>query len=497
MNRNIELHWEITNDCNLRCKHCIVNSGDNKTNNMQKGDIIKFLEKIKNYNVTINFTGGEPFFRKDFKDILEFCINNNFKINIISNGLLLNDTYINIIKKHSISLGISVESFIKEHYEKIRGNNTFKILIDNLKRLHDNKVNFDIYTTLNNYNINDIENIIKTANAYGAKIHFNDITVDGRAIYNKEILLMTDINVIEKITDACNKVFGLKELYYDEYCWASNEVLFISSEGDIFMCTELCRCNKKTKIGNIRTFPIAEYYEKCPKIDFYDFKLHCTYKVYFNDYMTYNSNTNAKCALLPKNEVINNLEDLYNEFDLLLINVFDSCKRCTYKDCMGFIWLLKEEKKLYDQKGITTININENVDFLYFLKEYESIPLDELDFKKIKYPKCEHRCEKTGNCLIHNLRPLVCHMYPLGIETSENGIDMWVLHDECEFTQRLLRENKLGMFLNNFYNIINRISSDLYNEIINEYKKVDNLSLFLNGINSYIILKEVDKNVKM
>ena len=120
-----------------------------------------------------------------------------------------------------------------------------------------------------------------------------------------------------------------------------------------------------------------------------------------------------------------------------------------------------------------------------------------MDFKKIKYPKCEHRCEKTGNCLIHNLRPLVCHMYPLGIETSENGIDMWVLHDECEFTQRLLRENKLGMFLNNFYNIINRISSDLYNEIINEYKKVDNLSLFLNGINSYIILKEVDKNVKM
>ena len=218
MKRNIELHWEITNDCNLRCKHCVVNAGDNETNDIKKEDILAFLEKIKNYNVTINFTGGEPFFRKDFKDILKFCINNNFRINIISNGLLLNDDYINIIKKHNISLGISVESFIKEHYEKIRGNNTFKVLIDNLKLLYDNNIKFDVYTTLNNYNINDIENIIKTAHEYGAKVHFNDITVDGRAVYNKEILLRKDVNVIEKITDACSKVLGIEELYYDEYC---------------------------------------------------------------------------------------------------------------------------------------------------------------------------------------------------------------------------------------------------------------------------------------
>lgn len=489
MKRDIEIDWEITHGCNLKCRHCIVNANEIVKNDVSLKNIINFLNKLKEYNVSINFTGGEPFFRKDFKEMLSYCKDNNIKVQIITNGLLLSDSYIDLIKNNNIHLGISIESFKKDNYEIIRGKNTFSRLINILEKLKTRGVNFDIYTTINYYNLNELEDIFKYAREFESNIHFNDITVDGRAKDNKDILVNTD-NVVDNIIEFSKKYFDIDYLSFDDSCWACNETLFISSDGNIYLCTEEARCCKKSRIGNIKNFPINDYFEKNPKIDYYNKQLKCPYKVYFNKRVTYNSNVDCLCSTLSKKKSINSLEELYNEFDNLLKNIGNYCKKCSCKDCMGFIWLLEQEKKVCDNNNITTININENIDFLYFLKDYENKKISELDFKNIKYPKCEHRCKNTGLCKIHELRPLVCHMYPIGLE-SLNGVDFWVLHDECEFTQYLLKNNKLDMFILELKNIIDNINDKLYDEIIRKYRDVDQISLFLNGINSYIIVKEV------
>ena len=85
--REIELNWEITRSCNLRCKHCIVSATNKINDDVSIKEIIQFLKKLKRYKVSINFTGGEPFYRKDFRKILEYCINQNIKVKIITNGL--------------------------------------------------------------------------------------------------------------------------------------------------------------------------------------------------------------------------------------------------------------------------------------------------------------------------------------------------------------------------------------------------------------------------
>lgn len=490
MKRSIELDWEITHGCNLRCKHCIVNASENIDNDVSLNDVINFLEKLSEHNVLINFTGGEPFYRKDFKEILLYCVKKSIDIQIITNGLLLDSEYIDILKLYNIHLGISVESFNKDSYEMIRGKNTFDKLIDNLDKLNKNNIKFDIYTTINYYNINEFDGIFKYAKKYDCNIHFNDITVDGRAKFNPDLMINND-NVVNEIVNLSDKYFNIDYLNYDSSCWANNETLFISCNGDIYLCTEEARVCKKSRIGNIKTFPINNYYEKSPTLDYYDKDLQCPYKVYFNERITYNSNVDGvSCSLLPVQKNINTLNDLYCEFDKLLKDVSLCCKHCSYKDCMGFIWLLQQEKEMYDKNDITTININDNVDFLYFLKDYSDVEISELDFTNIRYPKCEHRCEKSGLCQIHKIRPLVCHMYPIGLE-SIDGNDFWVLHDECEFTQQLIKNNNLNEFIIKLRNIIDSIDEKLYTEIVNKYREVDKISLFLNGINSYIIIKEV------
>ena len=91
MVKEIELDWEITGGCNLRCKHCIVAAKENTKKDVTYTEITNFLDKLKDYKLIINFTGGEPFFRKDFKDILDYCIENNITVKVITNGLLLSN----------------------------------------------------------------------------------------------------------------------------------------------------------------------------------------------------------------------------------------------------------------------------------------------------------------------------------------------------------------------------------------------------------------------
>ena len=497
MKHKVEVHWEITNNCNLRCKHCLVSAGDSLINDVKLTDILNFLDLLKSQEeVLISFTGGEPFFRKDFDKILLKCIQNNFKIQIITNGLLLNKNYLEIIKRNKIHLGISIESFNKEHFEVIRGPGTFDRLMKNLKKLEISNIPFDIYSTINKFNIDDIEQILLMAKHYGSHVHFNDLTISGRAKNYNEILIDNSKN-LDKIVQASNKVYGISKMDSDENCWATNDVLFINSFGDIYCCTELARCCSKLRIGSIFTFPIDKYYEKCPTINYYFSAFQCPYKVYFNDQITYVSDLKSTCPWVSNNRTIDSLEELYNEFDSLFSGITEYCHVCNYKDCMGFIWLLNSEKDRFDKENISTITINNNVDFLYFLKEYSNVELKNLNFLEIKYPRCEHYCEQNKNCLIHKIRPLACHMYPIGIETAENGTLLWVLHDECQFVQELIKNDKLQTFVFQALSIINRINSTLYLDIVLKYKQVDDLSLFLNGINSYIILKEVDANVKV
>ena len=494
MEHKIEVHWEITNDCNLRCRHCIVSAGDFKKDDVGTPEILKFIDKLKGQQeVQLSFTGGEPFKRKDFIEIVKYSLKNKMQVQIITNGLIFTDESLQLIKNNGIQLGISIESFNKKNYEAIRGANTFNKLMKNIEKLRLLNIPFDVYTTINSYNINEIPEILAKVKEYGCEVHFNELTIDGRAKDNDDIIT-DNTETLNKIINASKMVFGIDNLESNDKCWGTNDILFIASNGDIYLCTEQNRCNKRTKLGNIKSFPIDEYYKNCPSLDYYDIIPHCPYKVYYNDYITYVSNVNVKCSLLSSGKTIDSLEELYAEFDSLFDNMLPACKKCTFKDCMGFIWLLNQEKEKCDINNITTININEEIDFLNFAK---GVDLETVNFEELKYPECEHRCSKSGKCLIHNLRPLVCHMYPIGIETSEDGTDIWVLHDECLFVQNLINDGNLSEFVKKANSIINRINARLYKEIVLKYRQVDKISLFLNGINSYIILKEVDWDVKM
>ena len=61
MKHKVEVHWEITNNCNLRCKHCLVSAGDSLINDVKLTDILNFLDLLKSQEEVLISFGAKKY----------------------------------------------------------------------------------------------------------------------------------------------------------------------------------------------------------------------------------------------------------------------------------------------------------------------------------------------------------------------------------------------------------------------------------------------------
>ena len=100
----------LTRKCNLKCKWCFESANSQQKDILNKEDIKFILDRLKKAGVKyINFTGGEPFIRNDFIEILCNAVRLFKHINITTNGLLIDtsDEKLKFYRKHNIHFGIS------------------------------------------------------------------------------------------------------------------------------------------------------------------------------------------------------------------------------------------------------------------------------------------------------------------------------------------------------------------------------------------------------
>ena len=63
----VNLTWEITLKCNLRCSHCLSDSGVAAADELSPCECLKLVDELSALKVfQLNIGGGEPFFRNDF-----------------------------------------------------------------------------------------------------------------------------------------------------------------------------------------------------------------------------------------------------------------------------------------------------------------------------------------------------------------------------------------------------------------------------------------------
>jgi molybdenum cofactor biosynthesis enzyme MoaA len=142
------LEFELDNTCNLECIMCNgeVSSMIRKKEAHPPTFTTKydknFLEQLKPFLSKIqlaNFIGGEPLLIPMYFDIMEEIIRVNLKakINISTNGTILNDRIKKLLENGNFDIAISIDSIEKETYELIRKNADFEKTFSNLQYFHD------------------------------------------------------------------------------------------------------------------------------------------------------------------------------------------------------------------------------------------------------------------------------------------------------------------------------------------------------------------------
>src|SRR6266545_4082951 len=87
----VNLTWEVSLACNLRCSHCLSSSGEPAAGELTTAEALNLVDQLHTAGVfQINFGGGEPFLRPDFEEILAACHGKGIMTCISTNGTLLN-----------------------------------------------------------------------------------------------------------------------------------------------------------------------------------------------------------------------------------------------------------------------------------------------------------------------------------------------------------------------------------------------------------------------
>lgn len=173
----------------------------------------------------------------------------------------------------------------------------------------------------------------------------------------------------------------------------------------------------------------------------------------------------------------NNLSNLYFELEKFFEGISLVCSKCNFPDCEGYIWLLPKEADLLFENNVPIIEINKGIPFIHSFEEANGKIL--IDKPK---PKCKLRCQ-DGKCAIHGIRPLVCRMYPVGLETV-SGETTVVLHRDCLFSKQLSVERK-GVLFEKLRALFGRVPTGLLSRINRTYREVDNISCHPDGSNSF------------
>ena len=133
----LKVQWKITNKCNLKCKHCYLGRLDNKE--LSEKELKKITSSLINSNVMeVTVTGGEALLVSSLPKIVALLIQNDIKVNIFTNALLL-DTFekklvkiLGYLPVEKLDFFISIDGMEKDH-DIIRGNGSFKKTIQNIK----------------------------------------------------------------------------------------------------------------------------------------------------------------------------------------------------------------------------------------------------------------------------------------------------------------------------------------------------------------------------
>jgi radical SAM protein with 4Fe4S-binding SPASM domain len=244
------LHLDLTYRCNERCVHCYLDHDDH--GEMTTEEIKRVLHQAASAGTLIlTLSGGEPFLRKDFFDILAYARSLMFSVKIKTNGLLIGAEQARRLRDLHISeVQVSIYSHRPEVHDgitKVRGSLERSLVA--IRFLRSQGLTTVIACPLMRSNISDYPDVQALAAELGVaftmdptitpKIDGDHSVVQHRLPRSEIANVFQDSTVVGDLHEFCKPAGPVTEdLLESVPCSAGHTSVYVSPYGEVYPCVQ-------------------------------------------------------------------------------------------------------------------------------------------------------------------------------------------------------------------------------------------------------------------
>jgi radical SAM protein with 4Fe4S-binding SPASM domain len=262
------VYLSITSACNLKCIHCYNNVKLPNDKTIEENKVHEILSRLKTTNIGhLVLTGGEPFLRKDFFEVLDKAVKIADKVSITTNGLLINlDTISTLSNYPKVKVSVSLDGLSAETHELLRGKNTFNKTLSVIKLLIKSGINTHVISTITRYNYKELayfDDFIKELGATGNLSYYTPVG-HGESSKDELSLRDEDIQDFARLLGLKSKNVNAEELEQNRNttlpikfnCSAGVNMLGIEDNGRVVPCHLFL--GKDLSLGNLFEEPLID-----------------------------------------------------------------------------------------------------------------------------------------------------------------------------------------------------------------------------------------------
>jgi [mycofactocin precursor peptide]-tyrosine decarboxylase / 3-amino-5-[(4-hydroxyphenyl)methyl]-4,4-dimethylpyrrolidin-2-one synthase len=277
----VNVTWEITEACNLRCTHCLsAGIRSQRRGELDLGQCRALLDELARMQVfQVNFGGGEPFLRGDFLEILRYAHSHGITTCVSTNGTLLDDSLVDslleMVAGAPVYLQVSLDGARAETNDAIRGRGTFERILAGVELLTERDYpDFSLNMVVTRVNAGEVGDFDRLARRYGAKTRLSrfrpsgggcNIWEDYRLTRDQLSALSTFLGEHPEILTG-DSFFALtpesRRNLGMSMCGAAKMTCAVAPDGSVYPCAFLC--DPAFLAGNVAVESLGDIFSSSP-----------------------------------------------------------------------------------------------------------------------------------------------------------------------------------------------------------------------------------------
>jgi len=173
--------WQITNECNLACLHCIEESGPGKafSDELDREGALRVVDELMANEVPyLSFSGGEPMLHPHFFEMVERVTSRGSQLKVETNGHYLTPENCARLKALEVkAVQVSLDGATSATFGRMRVRGEFDRTVEGIRNLVKAGVAVEINFSPAHFNIHEAGRIVDLAFELGAASFYSGRTM--------------------------------------------------------------------------------------------------------------------------------------------------------------------------------------------------------------------------------------------------------------------------------------------------------------------------------